>query len=264
MRARLTRIARAGVVTAAIYVLLAYFVLPALWTHYEHQHRLANVPMLTTTTQGIPGDPINIGLVGDRDDIACAFAAAGWSLAAPLSLSSDIGIAGSVLLDRADKSAPVSTLLLDGKPENLAFENLAGRGAGRRHHARLWKVLDVGEERRPVWLGSATFDRSVGLSRYTGAITHHIAPDIDDERAHIAGDLEAAKMVEVRYQVTGIGPTPAAWNGEGDRYFTDGEVWMLRLVTACRPHDGPVATLPSPAAVEVKDALWQALAGTLK
>jgi hypothetical protein len=34
----------------------------------------------------------------------------------------------------------------------------------RRHQVRFWKVLEKGIEGRPVWLGSATLDRSVGLS----------------------------------------------------------------------------------------------------
>ena len=36
------------------YVSLAYIVLPAFWTHYEHQRRLADLPMVTRTKQGIP------------------------------------------------------------------------------------------------------------------------------------------------------------------------------------------------------------------
>jgi hypothetical protein len=46
-------------------------------------------------------------------------------------------------------------------------------------------MLDKGEEGRPVWLGDATFDRSVGVSEYTGAVTH-IGADIDAERALLA------------------------------------------------------------------------------
>src|SRR5215212_8517281 len=60
------------------YALLAYLALPALWTHYEHQKRLAELPMVTRTAQGIPGDPINVGLVGDNTDVLCAMRAAGW------------------------------------------------------------------------------------------------------------------------------------------------------------------------------------------
>ena len=47
-------------------------VLPAFWTHYEHQKGLANLPMVTRTAQGIPGDPINVGLIGDDKDVLCA------------------------------------------------------------------------------------------------------------------------------------------------------------------------------------------------
>ncbi len=74
------------------------------------------------------------------------------------------------------------------------------------------------------------FRPRVGLSRYTGAVTHHIAPDVDAERTLITADLQAAGMVEARYQVTGTGPTLLGRNGEGDPYRTDGEVWVLRLV----------------------------------
>jgi hypothetical protein len=46
------------------------------------------------------------------------------------------------------------------------------------------KLLKEGDEARPVWLGSATFDRDVGFSRYTGQVTHHIAPDIEPSVMH--------------------------------------------------------------------------------
>jgi len=34
--------------------------------------------MVTHTASGIPADPINVGLVGSRDDVLCAMNAAGW------------------------------------------------------------------------------------------------------------------------------------------------------------------------------------------
>ena len=125
-------------------------------------------------------------------------------------------------------------------------------------------VLESGEEKRPVWLGAATFDRSVGVSRYTGAITHHIDADIDLERKLLAADLATAGMVDAKYQVTGIGPTMAGHNGEGDLYYTDGEVWILRLVEACHKRTDPAAVIPSPPATEIKDQIWQAVANTLR
>jgi hypothetical protein len=243
-----------------LYGLIAYFLLPSIWRHYEHQKKLDGLPMVTTTAQGIPADPINIGMVGTEKDIVCAMQAAGWYAADRVTLKSGLEISDSVILDRPYPKAPVSPLFYAGRMEDLAFEKPVGRSADQRHHVRLWQVLNKGQEDRPVWLGAATFDRSVGFSHYTGAVTHHIAPDVDAERALIAADLEVAGMVSARYQVMGVGPTLRGRNGEGDLYFTDGEVWVLRLVEDCVKHAGPPEILPSPPAVVFKDAIWQGVA----
>jgi hypothetical protein len=248
----------------SLYGLIAYMLLPILWTHYEHQKGLAGLPMVTRTAQGIPGDPINVGLIGSRDDIACAMKQAGWSPAAPISIRSSIGIAGSVIFRRPYRAAPVSNLYYLGRREDLAYEKQVGGSADQRHHIRLWRVLERGAEDRPVWLGDAAFDRGVGVSRYTGAVTHHIAPDIDVERATLAADLEAAGMVTAKYQVTGVGPTLAGRNGGGDPYYTDGEVWVLRLAENCRKNATPVVDIASPLAIQLKDQIWQAIAQTLR
>ncbi|MGH6778170.1 MAG: LssY C-terminal domain-containing protein [Bradyrhizobium sp.] len=246
------------------YTLLAYVVLPALWTHHEHQKGLADKPMVTRTAQGIPGDPINVGLIGDRRDVLCAMNASGWLPADPVTLRSSIAIAGSVLLDRSYKDAPVSNLFYLGRREDLAFEKPAGTSADRRHHVRFWKVLDEGQEKRPVWLGAVTFDKGVGVSHFTGAITHHIDADVDAERDLLAADIEGAGMATAKYQVTGVGLTLTGRNGGGDPYYTDGEVWLLRLVADCRKRQGPVEVIPSPPATELKDQIWHAVENALR
>ena len=262
-RSRLERFLKFALAIVLFYTALAYLALPALWSHHEHQKGLANLPMVTRTAQGIPGDPINAGLIGDARDVLCAMQAAGWFPADPVTLRSSIEIVGSVLLNRPYRDAPVSNLYYLGRHEDLAFEKPDGRSPDHRHHVRFWKVLDQGEEKRPVWLGAATFDRSVGVSHYTGAITHHIGADIDAERKLLATDLEAAGMVDAKYQVTGIGPTMTGRNGGGDPYYTDGEVWILRLVEACQKRTGPATVLPSPSATEIKDQIWHEIADAL-
>jgi hypothetical protein len=261
---RIRRYALLSLLVIIAYTLVAYLVLPTFWTHHEHQKGLATLPMLTLTAQGIPGDPINVGLVGDDKDVLCAMQAAGWYPADPVTLRSSIEIAGSVLLDRPYRDAPVSNLYYLKRREDLAFEKPDGKSADHRHHVRFWKALEQGEEKRPVWLGAVTFDRSVGVSHYTGAVTHHIDADIDAERKLLATDLETAGMVDAKYQVTGIGPTVAGRNGGGDLYYTDGEVWILRLVEACQKRDRPTAIIPSPPATEIKDKIWQGIAGALR
>ena len=261
--ARLERVLLMLLVVVAIYTAIAYLALPALWTHYEHQKGLANLPMVTRTAQGIPGDPINVGLIGNEKEVLCAMNTAGWFPADPVTLKSSIEIAGSVLFDRAYRDAPVSNLFYLGRHEDLAFEKPAGKSADRRHHIRFWKVMDSGDEQRPVWLGAVTFDKGVGVSHFTGAITHHIDADIDAERDLLTTDIEKAGMATAKYQVTGVGLTLAGRNGGGDLYYTDGEVWVLRLVADCHKQEGPVATLPSPPATELKDQIWHAIAQSL-
>jgi hypothetical protein len=239
-----------------VYLVLAYLVLPALWTHHEHEPGLAVLPMVTRTGTGIPGDALNVGLVGSKEDIARAMHAAEWFPADPITLRTSIDIVGSVVLDRPYHDAPVSPLYYEGKKEQLAFEKPDGRSADQRHHVRLWLVLEKGTDGRPVWLGSITFDRGVGLSHDTGQVTHHIAPNIDAERDLLMGDLRQTKMVDAFFQISGTGPTLFAWNGEGDRYYTDGEIDVARLVVDGVKSAEPPATLPPPALIALKDQVW--------
>src|SRR5579863_1235224 len=130
--------ALAILIVVGIWGVLAYVLLPLTWRHYEHQHDLAGFSMVTRTKIGIPGDPINVGLVGSKDDVLCAMNAAGWYPADPVTLRSSIEIIGSVLLDRPYRDAPVSPLYYQNQREDLAFEKPVGKSADRRHHVRLW------------------------------------------------------------------------------------------------------------------------------
>ena len=262
-----SKIKIALVVVATIlvcYGIIAYILLPTTWAHYEHQKGLAGLTMLTRTAQGIPGDPLNVGLVGSREDVLCAMHAAAWYPADPITFRSSLEIIGSVVLDRPYRDAPVSSLFYEGRREDLAFEKPDGRSADRRHHVRFWEALKRGQEGRPVWLGSVTFDRDVGLSRYTGQVTHHIAPDIDAERDGLTNDLKAARVVEAIYDVSGVGPTLNGRNGEGDPYYTDGEIEISRLVVGCNAEAETAVELGNPPLVIIKNVAWSAITNVLK
>jgi len=263
MRRRWKAVIKGLLLVAVAYGLLAYVVLPLAWERYEYQPGLAGQPMVTRTSDDIPGDPLNVGLVGSEEEIVGAMHAAGWYPADPVTLRSSIEIVGSVLLDRPYVHAPVSSLFLEGRREDLAFEKPEGQSADQRHHVRFWKVLQSGEEGRPVWLGAVTFDRGVGLSHDTGQVTHHIAPDIDAERELMIADLSAAGKLQAIYQVTGIGPTLYGRNGGGDPYYSDGELTVGRLVAAGEPDDTTPQRLPAPAVIEWKNTLWPRIATAL-
>jgi hypothetical protein len=247
----------------ALYLVMAYIVAPALWTHHEREPGLANLPMVTRTADGIPGDALNVGLIGDTQDITRAMHAAVWFPADPITLRTSVDIIGSVVLDRPYRDAPVSPLYYDGKKQQLAFEKPDGRSADRRHHVRLWQVLERDASGRPVWLGSITFDRGVGLSHDTGQVTHHIGPNIDAERDLLMRDLRAAGMVEAFFQISGTGPTLLARNGEGDPYYTDGEIHIARLVVNGDKATEPPATLPPPPLIALKDRVWHSVSSAI-
>jgi len=244
-----------------VYFFLAYLVLPAVWKHHEHEPGLASLPMVTRTGDGIPGDALNVGLVGNKEDITRAMHAAEWYPADPITLRTSVEIIGSVVLDRPYHDAPVSPLYYQGKKEQLAFEKPDGKSADRRHHVRLWQVLEKGTDGRPVWLGSITFERGVGLSHDTGQVTHHIAPDIDAERDLLMHDLREAGMVEAFFQISGVGPTLFGRNGEGDPYYTDGEIDFARLVLDGAKRTAPPLIVAPPTLIAFKDQVWHGVAG---
>jgi hypothetical protein len=206
------------------YFGLAYFAAPEFWTLHDRGVTTGTTAMVTRTPQGIAGDPINVGLVGTRNEVVRAFALAHWDTADGVTLKTAIEIGESVLFDRPYPDAPVSKLLYEGRAQDLAFEKPVGDSANRRHYVRLWQTTQLQDDGRPLWHGAASFDRGVGLSHDTGAITHHIGPDIDAERDFLMRDLAQTSSLVSTYTIEGIGPTRNGRNGGGDPYFTDGKV----------------------------------------
>ncbi len=259
-RHRLRRLAVLVALSLVFWGALAYLFLPALISRLERQKALAGREMVTRTAQGLPGDPINFGLIGEEREILCAFRAAGWSVADSISLRSSLQIAGSVALRRSDPNAPVSPLYYDGRIEDLALQLQDGASAARRHHIRLWRIGPVFGP-RPLWLASSSYDRGVGLSHYTLQVTHHIGADLDAERGFVGEALAKAGAVEKFVQFSGVGPTLNGRNGGGDRYFTDGEVLVATLRPDCALRPDEAAAAPdNPPHVQIGSAIFHALA----
>ncbi|HYT87619.1 MAG TPA: LssY C-terminal domain-containing protein [Gemmataceae bacterium] len=213
------------VALAVLWLLLAYFLLPRLWRRYARRHpALEDAPRITHTADGIHGDPLNVGLVGTEDELQAAMLAAGWFPADPITLKSSLRIALGTLLHRTYQDAPVSSLYLWGRKQDLAFEQPVGHDPRQRHHIRFWRSAKEDEQGRPLWIGAATFDTRVGLSHTTGQITHHIAADVDSERDKILADVrEAGEVTEVIW-VEDFHQQREGKNGGGDPYRTDGRL----------------------------------------
>jgi hypothetical protein len=209
------------------YLAAAYVVVPALWKHHARKHpSLVDVPNVTHTKADIPGDPINVALVGTKAELIHIMLAAEWHPADPLTLRSCLEMAESAVFKRSYEDAPVSNLYLFGRKEDLAFEQQVGPDPRHRHHVRFWQSGKVDEDGRPVWVGSAVYDERVGLSRTTGQVTHVTAADVDAERDYLFQCLEKTGDLFERYAVDDFHKVREGKNGGGDPWHTDGKLYV--------------------------------------
>lgn len=213
------------VILAACYLALAYVLLPFYWEAYARRRpSFDSDPRITITGDGHPGDPLNVAVVGLQAELTDIMKAARWYPAAALGLRSDLEIAGDTILSRPDVEAPVSSLYLFGRKEDLAFEQPVGDNPRQRHHVRFWKTERVSVDGRPIWIGAASYDQRVGLSHTTGQITHHIAGDVDAERDHLFADLQQTGRLADEYAIDNFHQRREGRNGGGDLWRTDGRL----------------------------------------
>jgi len=210
-----------------VWLVTAYLVMPALWKRYAHRHpSLEDIARITYTGSDIPGDPLNVALIGTETELKKIMLVAKWYPADPLTLRSCLMIAKDTVIKRPYDDAPVSNLYLFGRKQGLAFEQPAGDNPRQRHHVRYWQSDKVDPDGRPVWIGAAIYDRKVGLSRTTGQITHNTAADIDAERDKLFDDLKKTGDLAEEYTVDGFHTIHEGRNGGGDPWKTDGNLFV--------------------------------------
>jgi hypothetical protein len=196
-----------------------------IWNHHDTAaYQQLSMPVVTQTKSGKAGDPVNVGFIAQPDELIGAFLKAGWEPADEITFRSSVKMVRSVVRKKSYPDAPVSHLYLLGRIEDLAFEQEVNGSARQRHHVRLW-LTDVSVRDRPLWLGASTYDSGVFLRKFS----HHIAPDVDAERAYLMDTLRRTNAVETITTVDGIGPTDHGRNGEDDPYFTDGRIHIAWL-----------------------------------
>jgi hypothetical protein len=210
-----------------LYLAIAYLIVPLGWKRYTRKHpSLEDIPDITHTGSGIHGDPLNVALIGTETELKKIMLAAKWYPADPLTLKSCLQIAEASVLKRPYDQAPVSNLYLFERKQDLAFEQPVGDSPRHRHHVRFWKTDKVDEDGRPVWIGSAVYDKRVGLSYTTGQVTHVTAADVDAERDYLFQCLEETGDLSERYVEDDFHKVREGKNGGGDPWHTDGKLYV--------------------------------------
>ena len=180
-----------------------------------------------TVAQNPPknSDLTNLMLIGDRAQIEQAFADAGWHVASSLNPVAKFETIQALVEDRGYNEAPVSVLLLEGRPPDIVFEKLNNTFA-RRHHLRIWQRPDAWHG-RPVWVVAATHDMGISFSPGTRNFIHRIDSSIDREREKVANDLIYTGRMQSMLLVDRTNIPQNAQNATGDNLVTDGKIAVL-------------------------------------
>ena len=229
---------------SATYALAAYVILPRIVRMGLKILQRKSVPSFTLTGDGLPGDPVNLVLVGELMKLRAAFAAAGWTEADVLGLKSSWKMAVAFVLNRPYPSAPFSTLYLFGRGQDIGFQKAIDDSPRKRHHIRFWalslesadKTLNTPEfwlntDRPPLdqpalWVGAGTRDTGFSLTRFTFQVTHATDDDTNAERDFIVGELKDLHLIgEVRWHQEG----ERLKTGRVNHYVVDGEVAAAAL-----------------------------------
>lgn len=182
-----------------------------------------------TVAQNPPksSDITNIMLIGTEDEVRSAFGEAGWTAAASLSSRAKFETFRALAEDRGYNEAPVSILLLDGKPPDMVFEKLNNTFA-RRHHLRIWRrtATFLG---KPVWAVAATHDIGINFSEADRTFIHRVDSQIDNERAKVVTDLLFTGRVQGIELIDRPNVPLKSQNATGDNLETDGKIAVLLL-----------------------------------
>ncbi|MGI9341855.1 MAG: LssY C-terminal domain-containing protein [Gammaproteobacteria bacterium] len=197
---------------------------------------LRNMPCCTTDkkTKG-SGDPLNLVVIGDVDDVYYSFIRAGWDETEVISAASLTKMAGAFVRRSEYKTSPVSGLYVFGRTQDVALQK-ARDNIDERNHLRLW-MSPLRYEGVPVWIGQISRDIGVRLTKKT-ITTHKIDPDVDETREYLVENLAYSQSLAKLGYVAGVGAAPIdapRANLTGDPYITDG----LRVVlwVASQPTD---------------------------
>jgi len=194
---------------------------------------LAKLPCCVTNKKGTQnGDPFNLIVIGELEDIISTFTSAGWDETEALSFKSAMDMVKSFLTGETNRYSPISPLYHNGHSQDIAFQK-ARNNINQRLHLRLW-YTPVRYKGKPVWVGTISRDIGVKFTFKTWYLTtHKIDPNLDDSRDYLLAD-----MIEIqKISKFGFIKSPALEkqtkkekkNLTGDPYFSDNMLLALEL-----------------------------------
>jgi hypothetical protein len=203
---------------------------PLLTMDDELRSLVTAAPMRTATPGGVPSDPTNLMFIGSQRQLIAAFGEAGWFQADELSAKSALRVASATVRQTGYGNAPMSMLMIQGRPPELMFQKSLDTFA-KRHHLRVWKLTET-YKGQDVWVAAATHDIATMSSKGGTKWTHRIDPHVDREREWVETDLLFIGT-GVAYALVGRPAAPKKLNNStGDEIVTDGKMAVVKLARA--------------------------------
>ena len=207
-------------------------------TEHDLRKTITRIPPVTTDSDGNgTGDPVNLILVGNADDLFPAFVRRHWHITEETQAHSVLKMIESFIFGTHYLHSPISPLYLFGRKQDIALQK-ARETVNQRNHLRLW-LTPYRYMGKRVWAG--TISRDVGI-RFTFLspflVTHKIDPDVDEVRNSFGTDmLVSGNLRAVGFAAGGIAYSPdkPGHNLTGDIYFTDGLRLVLFLTNEIMP-----------------------------
>ncbi|HOW88413.1 MAG TPA: LssY C-terminal domain-containing protein [Candidatus Omnitrophota bacterium] len=193
---------------------------------------LTQLPCCTTNKKGTrSGDPLNLAVIGDLEDVISLFTSSGWDETQALTFKSGFSMAKAFLTGDSDRYSPVSPLYYHGHSQDLALQKSRDT-INQRLHLRLW-YTPARYQGKPIWIGTISRDIGVKFTWRTWYLTtHKIDPNLDDARDYVLMDLLGNGKVAKLGFFDNIAAKESAApkkNLTGDSYFTDGKILVIEL-----------------------------------
>jgi len=197
-------------------------------TEAELRQALERLPCCAANRRGdAQGDPLNLILIGDRQDMFTALSRRGWRPTEQTYAAAVWRTIRSFIFRSRYQYSPVSPLYVFGRRQDIAGQKARGT-INLRNHARFW-LTPIRFRDQAVWIGQISRDIGVRFVLGVPPTTHRIDPDVDEARSGLLQDLAYSQALARFAFVKGVGAASrdsARVNLTGDPYFTDG----LRLV----------------------------------
>jgi hypothetical protein len=186
---------------------------------------LETLPCCTTNSDGsINGDPLNIVIIGEVEQVVEAFIDNGWDETELLTRENMIKAAKAFLSGSSYRHTIISPLYCFGRQQDLSMQK-PRKTISARNHLRLW-MTSMLYKGRPVWIGQISRDVGVRMTFKTWPpFTHKISPTVDEAREYLVENMVISNTLAEFGFVGGVGAAPYSEPREnltGDPYFTDG------------------------------------------